>query len=773
MGLKVLRWCIASLITFQLLPAQVVPGRYIVELTGQPAVQSKKAASRSAVRSEQNRAAAEFESRGIQVLDSVEVVANALVVHASEEQAAELAAMPGVAAVEPVRIYKLLLDRAIVLQKVTGAWALVGGEGNAGTGIKIGIIDTGIDSSHPAFQDASLPAVAGFPKTGNEVDLAYTNNKVIVARSYGNGSGSARDRKGHGTSVAMIAAGMTNSGPRGAITGIAPKAYLGNYKVFPDDEEGAPTDGILKALDDAVSDGMDVVNLSLGSFPAPRPANDILVRAVDRAAAAGVVVSVAAGNEGPDSGTIGTPATSSSVIAVGNSANDRIFASSVKLGDADAIIAIAGSGRNPETPVTAPIFDIARLDPSSLACQSLPAGSLRGSIAVILRGDCTFEEKLNNAGRAGALAALVYARADNPEAIPMAVGAATLPAMMVSNGDGVSLLDAARKGADSLTMNFLLSAIAVNPARISGGSSRGPGTDLGIKPDLLAVGSSVYTAAPLDSPGKGYTVASGTSLSSPMVAGAAAVLKAARPGLTDAQYRSLLVNSSSTFSLDSVTPGPVEQTGSGLLNLEAAVRSTITAAPVSLSFGTLGSTVNTAQSFRLTNLSSEADTFSLLVQQVSGSTAPTLSSDAVQLGPGESKAVEIRIEGSSLPPGEYSGFALVHSAQTGSEARIPYWLGVPSDVAEKLVVPEPPTSGKIGSTQTILVRASDKSGIPLVRDPVVTAVSGGGTVVSTRSIDRQYPGFYQIQVKLGDIIGPYEFKIESAGASASVTIRAN
>src|SRR6202008_1191668 len=84
----------------------------------------------------------------------------------------------------------------------------------------------------------------------------------------------ATDRQGHGTGVAMAAAGGRKTGSRATSMGIAPKAYLGNYKVFPDGQDGAPNSYILKAIDDAVSDGMDVINLSLGGFPAERLAAD-------------------------------------------------------------------------------------------------------------------------------------------------------------------------------------------------------------------------------------------------------------------------------------------------------------------------------------------------------------------------------------------------------------------------------------------------------------------------------------------------------------------
>src|SRR5262249_22236269 len=137
----------------------------------------------------------------------------------------------------------------VLINANPNGWNLAGGKNNAGKGLKIAIIDTGIDQTHAAFQDSSLPIPTSFPKCNVQSDCDnFTNHKVIVARSYvkqlaaGTGSNpaansrpddySARDRDGHGTATAMCAAGETNSGPIATITGVAPKAYLGNYKVF-------------------------------------------------------------------------------------------------------------------------------------------------------------------------------------------------------------------------------------------------------------------------------------------------------------------------------------------------------------------------------------------------------------------------------------------------------------------------------------------------------------------------------------------------------------
>jgi len=316
---------------------------------------------------------------------------------------------------------------------------------------------------------------------------------------------------------------------------------------------------VLSAIDDATADGMDVISLSLGSDVAVRFADDPEVTALEHAASLGIVVVASAGNNGPDPGTIGSPANGPSVIAVGASNNDREFAASVVVGGGSPLVAIPGSGPAPSAPVSGRLVDVATLDSSGMACSVLPSGSLTGSIAFILRGVCTFEQKLNNVQAAGAIGGLVYTDQARPDPTTMGTGAATLPAEMISYADGVAVKQQLQSPAQA-TLTFTLGPAYVNPARLADFSAEGPNVDLSIKPDLVAVGENLYMATQkLDPKGEmysadGYTIQQGTSFSAPIVAGAAALLKAARPGLSAAQYRSLLVNTADPASLVPGTP---------------------------------------------------------------------------------------------------------------------------------------------------------------------------------------------------------------------------
>src|ERR1039457_3232643 len=317
----------------------------------------------NAVRQERNR-------RGGPLISSTSEVLNAVFVSAPPERVAELAAIPGVLGVRPMRQMHMELNKATQLMNAPAAWNLVGGQSKAGAGIKIGILDTGIDQNHPAFQDSSLAFPSGFPKCSGSPDAcSYTNTKVIVARSYvsqivvGNESDpsnpaadsvpddySPRDRIGHGSSVASCAAGNINTGSV-TFSGMAPKAWLGNYKIWgsPYVNENPPEDVWITALNDAVTDGMDVINMSSGGSALTGPLDtgaacgapsgtwcDPLAVAFENAAKT-VVIAVAAGNAGgngytyPSFNTISSPANAPSVIAVGATTNSHVMGPSVEV----------------------------------------------------------------------------------------------------------------------------------------------------------------------------------------------------------------------------------------------------------------------------------------------------------------------------------------------------------------------------------------------------------------------------------------------------------
>jgi len=772
-------------------PAETVAGRYIVEFDAAPAADhflSKSAgAQRAKVRSQQARARAAL-GRRARVLGSVETVANALFVSTPDEDAPQLAALPGVKRVHAVREFRMVMDHAVNVNRVTGAWRLTGIE-NAGAGMKIGIIDSGVDASHPGLQDATLLLPPSFPKVNSESDQQFTNTKVIVARSYVNLLArsdpdlSARDRVGHGTALAMIAAGVRTAGPLGTITGVAPRAYIGSYKIFgsPGVNSGATDDAILSAIDAAVNDGMDVINLSIGTDIAPRLEDDPVVQAVERAVQAGVIVVVAAGNNGPEYTTLGSPATAPSAISVGASRNERIFGTAATVPGMPPLLARISDGVRPATPVTAALADVAGLDGSGLACEALPASSLAARIALILRGSCTFQVKLNNAQRAGAVAALVYAAADAPDPIAMAVGGADLPAQMISHPDGLALK--ARIAADPsavASLSFVPGPLAADAGRVASFSGVGPSVDGGMKPDLIAVGSTVYTATQrFDTRGSmyaadGFTVVDGTSFSTPLMAGAAALLKAARPGLTVEQYRSLLVHAATPVAGPLGTRATFAQAGAGALDLEASLAAVATATPSTLYFGAGGPEIDSRRVLRLTNTGGTADTFSIAVTPYGDSGAPAPPSGTVTLAAGASAEVPVLWRSTGLRSGSHEGVLHVLSSTAGSELRIPYRYAVRSGPASIAVISQS-SGGRPGAAiaNAVQFRVLDEAGLAVTGTQIeFTSVTGGGAAGQVRSLDGVSPGLYRASITLGMEAGAQRFLIRAGDASRELTFSA-
>jgi subtilisin family serine protease len=295
------------------------------------------------------------------------VVLDGLAVVVPSSDLARLRRLPGIT-VWPTVTYHALLDRSVQLIGAPSLWGST--LATAGQGMKIGILDDGIDQRHVFFDPSGFNYPAGFP-LGN---TAYTTAKVIVARAFAPAGATWKYastpfdpvNSDHGTNVAGIAAGDFDTlanvdGTRYHISGVAPMAYLGNYKVLTVPTPNVGLDGnspeIAAGIEQAVKDGMDVINLSIGE-PEIQPSRDLVVRALDDAAAAGVVPVVAAGNEFDTSGrgSISSPANAPQAIAVAASTQGDS-------GPADEIASFSSSGPTPvslemKPDVTAPGVDL-------------------------------------------------------------------------------------------------------------------------------------------------------------------------------------------------------------------------------------------------------------------------------------------------------------------------------------------------------------------------------------------------------------------------------
>jgi subtilisin family serine protease len=320
------------------------------------------------------------------------VVANGLSVVLPSRDLPRLAGLPGVREVFAPTTYRALAgpDAVTIRARELPAADIP----NAGAGIKIGIIDDGVDQRHPFFDPAGYEMPDGYPRG----QAAYTTAKVIVARAFPPPGSTWRhaskpfdpEQSSHGTHVAGIAAGNRDTLAAGTrISGIAPRAYLGNYKVLT-----VPTDAnvgldgnapeIVAAIEAAVTDGMDVINLSIGE-PEIEPSRDVVALALDAAAAAGVVPVVAAGNDFDDfgPGSLSSPGSSTRAITVGASTS----------GTAPGIASFSSSGPTPvslrlKPDFVAPGTSILSAEPDGWATSSgtsMAAPHVSGAVALLLQ----------------------------------------------------------------------------------------------------------------------------------------------------------------------------------------------------------------------------------------------------------------------------------------------------------------------------------------------------------------------------------------------------
>ena len=555
------------------------------------------------------------------------VLLNGMAVELPATQLAKAARLSFARKLYPSYRYTLALNRSPGL---IGAGALAAAGGGSGEGMKIAIVDDGIDQTNVFFKPDGFSYPAGFPKGGTK----WTTPKVIAARSFVGAGADDRTRLAvdpqasfHGTHVAGIAAGNAGtSAPAGAdhpattgLSGVAPRAYVGNYRVFnvptPVGHVGN-TPEIVAAFESAVQDGMDVINFS-GGGPQTDPLSDALVEAVRNVAAAGVVPVISAGNDRDDYGvgSAGSPGSAPDAISVAALSNSHVYAPALTVtagGAPDALTRIPFvRTAGPATPAAWGNNDQQLVDVGTIVgtngqpvardlCgpignldggpTTLPSGSLNGVIALVSRGTCTFALKAQRVKDAGAVGILLV---DNRpgEANPVPVEL-QVPGGMIADLDGQQLRAflAGRGGRTTVRIGRDPRELTTGRNGVVTSFSSAGLTAFGhlLKPDVGAPGGQILSAT-LPSAGGPFAVFDGTSMAAPHVAGAAALLLQRHPNWTPHQVKSAIVSTAAAAWADTArtVEAPVLTAGSGQVDLPAANDPKLFTDPVSLSYADL------------------------------------------------------------------------------------------------------------------------------------------------------------------------------------------
>jgi subtilisin family serine protease len=480
-------------------------------------------------------------------------------------------AVMGVFENEVLRLDTVSTPRFLALPAVNGPWAQAGGGPRAGEGVIVGVIDTGIWPEHPSFAarapDAGAPGHwRGLCEAGESFSAAHCNAKLIGARWFDAGFGgseairrlfayefvSPRAAEGHGVHTAAIAVGNHRVEARAAgigfghVSGMAPGARLAVYKAcwgYADDPSaGCTTADSIAAIDQAVADGVDILNFSVsGGQGGPMSPVELALLA---AAEAGVFVATTAGNDGErGAGTVAHASPWVTTVAMGT--HDRRFEAAVVFDAGPRFRGVTLHDRGvAEHPVV-----LAReaawvgVDPAQAALclpGTLDPARVAGKTIVCDRGVSARVEKsqvIADAGGTGMILANVVH--DTLDADLHAV-----PTIHVDEvaGAGIKRLVSRHSGIRAtFTERRLVTGASVAAPRVAGASGRGPGGGDLLKPDLLAPGVSILAAYSPARTGHEFAFLSGTSMSSAHVAGVAALLKQRHPDWTPAAIRSALM----------------------------------------------------------------------------------------------------------------------------------------------------------------------------------------------------------------------------------------
>lgn len=541
--------------------------RIVIELEDAPLLDSHKVSQYASVtdfldssaaqstESKLERARKAVKSQLATKLDDVEVryeyttVFNGLSVEADYADLETIQDLPGVKDAYVSQVYQLI--EPVNETKLADSVPSIGGDisqetGYTGKGMVVAILDTGLDTSHEAFQNAvNAPKftkqdiadklASDSLRVGNvNVKSIYQSDKIPFAYDYYDDDTNVSGGNSHGTHVAGIVG--ANSGQ---VTGVAPDAQLMIMKIFGDDGSGAYDSDIIAALEDAVVLGADAVNMSLGMTAGFSEAAATKTREVyQRVKNAGISLMCAAGNEysssyksasgtdlplasNPDNGAVASPSTYDAALSVASMNNVKATAPYLLVGDRK--IRYSDPAETASKQIASLNGKYEYVDCGVGATTDFTGKSLTGKVALIQRAGeeageiLSFAQKEKNAKAAGAKAVIIY---DNVEGdlVNMATDG-SIPAVFISKADGEAMLAASDKHV-SFSKSYLAQFQDAYSGKMSDFSSWGVTPDLKLKPEITAPGGDIYSTLP----GGLYGSMSGTSMASPHMAGAAVVM---------------------------------------------------------------------------------------------------------------------------------------------------------------------------------------------------------------------------------------------------------
>jgi len=616
-------------------PADESANAWFVQLAGAPLAKGGDKAALRAARQKFFQGAAD---QGLDVRQrfAFETLWNGVSVNMPAAQVGALSSVPGVVAVSPVVPFSLTADEPSAegeLPAASGAadpelshsLGLVGADiahaqGYTGAGVKVAVIDSGVDYRNPDL--GGCPAVGpgckvakGWDFVGDDFDSNSDNstyNPVAVpdpdprpcnpieADRRAQAPGAGVSDAGHGTHVAGIVA--AKAGPEsGAVTGVAPDATLFAYRVF-GCNGSTDSDIMIAAMERAYADGAQVVNMSIGAALVNFPDYPTSV-AADNLVSRGVVVVTSIGNSG-DTGlfSASSPGVGNRVIGTASVQNTAAPFKSFDVTNGTTTLHVPYNRLNdtriaPTSGAAGEIVYVGRGCPKGSGSAPNPPldaddpylADASGKVALILRGYCSFNDKYQHAVDSGATAVVIMNDGADPTRVGMFNGGFTTDRGVVgvttTFTDGKAIQDLA----GTKTMTWTDETVESNDplaGQISSTSSWGLTSDLQLKPDISAPGGNIRSTWPIEQ-FDGHNVIGGTSMASPHVAGAAALLLSARAGMTPEQVRQALLNTGTPFASIPV-PGRADSTarqGAGLLSVMNALNSSASASPAKLALG--------------------------------------------------------------------------------------------------------------------------------------------------------------------------------------------